>query len=231
MARPLRSDPNGEWHHVMNRGARHQAVFLSDFDRLDFLDVLGTTCKRYSVEVHAYCLMGNHYHLLLRCANGNVSQAIQHFASVYTQRFNRRHGFDGALFRGRFHSVPVTSDEQLITVSRYIHRNPKDLGSGVLIEQYEWSSLGFFIRSNRPKPAWLKTALTLRLFGDNPDDYLEFVADRKEAEQASVATISARLTPPAARPVRVAAMRQRSSVSTTVRTAPRAGDKHEPEPP
>lgn len=217
----------------MNRGARHQAIFLDDVDRHEFLNALGQMCERYDVEVHAYCLMGDHYHLLLRLPLGNVSLAIQHFASVYTQRFNRRHGFDGALFRGRFHSVPVGTDEQLMTVSRYIHRNPTDIDGGTSVERYRWSSLSSYLTPQvvGPIPAWLHVDFTLRLFGGSMERYRSFVADHAEAERASVTTMPLRRPPGPANVHRRVALIQRPSRTFTVRVQPDHDDKHEPNPP
>jgi len=97
----------------MNRGGNHQLVFLDDADRLSFLAILAEAVTRFGLVVHAYCLMPNHYHLLVSCPQAQLSRAMKHIGQVYTQRFNKRHGRDGSLFRGRFHSILVDSEPYL----------------------------------------------------------------------------------------------------------------------
>ncbi len=174
MARLPRVDPKGPLHHTMNRGARKQPIFLDDTDRRVFLSLLSVIHERFGVEIQAYALMGDHYHLMLYCPQGNLSQAMQYLSSVYTQRFNRRHGFDGALFRGRFRSIPVTRDEYLLELTRYIHRNPKDVGFAGRLADYRWSSYAMYL-GRRPKPRWLGRPLALALIGKNADRYRMYV--------------------------------------------------------
>src|SRR4051812_49416104 len=102
MARPLRTDAPGCWHHVMHRGARHASVFRDDEDRLLFLNAVDEAVEHHGLEVHAYALMPNHFHLLVRSPLGNLSKAMKHVIATYTLRANRRHRWDGPIFRGRF---------------------------------------------------------------------------------------------------------------------------------
>jgi putative transposase len=164
MARPLRIQFEGAWYHVMNRGTDRCAVFLSDTDRRDFLDLLGILLQTYGAETHAYCLMGNHYHLLVRTPRGNLARAMRHLDGVYTGRFNRREGRDGPLFRGRYHSVLVAEDEHLLAVSRYIHRNPLEAGLVADPAKYPWSSLGAYCALRTAEP-WLHRSTVLDLYG------------------------------------------------------------------
>ena len=113
MARPLRIDYPGAWHHVMNRGARKQPIFVSRGDRRRFLQLLSTAHDRFGIEVNAYVLMGNHYHVLIRSPDGTLSQAFHYIDGVHAQAFNRRHGIDGPLFRGRFRSHLVEEEGYL----------------------------------------------------------------------------------------------------------------------
>jgi len=103
-ARRKRVDYPGAWHHVMNRGARRAPIFAEESDCGELLRAVGETVARFGVEVHAYALMPNHYHLLVRSMVGNLSRAMRHLNGVYTQRINSAHGWDGPVFRGRFHS-------------------------------------------------------------------------------------------------------------------------------
>jgi len=102
MVRPLRIEFEGAWYHVMNRGAARRDVFVSDSQRERFLELLADLVERFGIETHAYCLMGNHYHLLLHTPFGNLGRGMRHLNGVYTQFFNRDQGRDGALFRGRY---------------------------------------------------------------------------------------------------------------------------------
>ena len=100
MARPLRLEFSGALYHVTSRCDRREDVFLSDDDRSDWLAVLSIVCARFNGVVHAFCQMTNHYHLLVETVDGNLSGEMRQLNSLYTQRFNRRHGLVGHLFRG-----------------------------------------------------------------------------------------------------------------------------------
>ena len=127
MSRPLRIEYPGAWYHVMNRGRRHCDVFEEEEDFHLFLDILKNTSKMWNLKVSAYCLMSNHYHLLVQTPDGNLSRCMRHLNGVYTQRFNRRHDYDGQLFRGRYKAILVEEDHYLLELLRYIHCNPTRL--------------------------------------------------------------------------------------------------------
>jgi putative transposase len=122
MARPLRIQYPGAVYHVMNRGGSRQKIFLDEKDHQVFLNTIGEIYDRWGVEVFGWCLMGNHYHLCLRTAEGNLSRVMRHLDGLYTQRFNRFHGRDGALFRGRYKAIVVDKDNYLAQVVRYMSR-------------------------------------------------------------------------------------------------------------
>ncbi|MFP4240171.1 MAG: transposase [Rhodosalinus sp.] len=164
MARPLRIEFEGAWYHVMNRGAAGRAVFRSDEQRQLFLDLLADLHDRFGVETHAYCLLDNHYHLLLRTPNANLSRAMRHLDGVYTQRHNRAEGRDGPLFRGRFRSIVVDADSYLLSVSRYIHRNPIEAGLTDDPAGYPWSSYPAYVGRARA-PAWLHRRAVMSALG------------------------------------------------------------------
>ena len=164
MARSPRCDPENGWHHVMNRGVNHMAVFFDDVDRIEFGGRLADIHDRFGVQTHAYCLMGNHFHLLLHCPRGGLSLSMQRLGSVYTRHVNDRLGRDGSIFRGRFHSRLIESDAYLLAACRYIHRNPLELPTVSGPETYRWSSHRTYLGLRR-RPAWLYTGVVLDLVG------------------------------------------------------------------
>lgn len=157
----------------MNRGADRRPIFDGDDDRLRFEDLLGRLGED-GVEVHAYCLMGNHYHLLAHCPDGGLSIGMQRFGSIFTRTSNRRSGRDGPVFRGRFHSVLVESDAQLVQTVRYIHRNVLDISRQATLTRYRWSSHGCYVGTRRT-PSWLRTATVLEHLGGAIDRFRSFV--------------------------------------------------------
>ena len=139
----------------MNRGAGRCDTFLDDRDRIEFGRVLGRAAERFGVEVHVYCLMSNHFHLLVRCPDGRLSEFMQFLGSRYTREFNDRHETDGALMRGRFTSREVLTDDHLLAAFRYIHLNPVALLAGAPLDRYRWSSLRAYLGYRRP-PDWFR---------------------------------------------------------------------------
>jgi REP element-mobilizing transposase RayT len=139
MARPLRVQFPGGLYHVSARGNEQKLIFADDVDCVSFLRVLASAVERYHVLCHAYCLMNNHYHLLLETPD-SLSHAMRQLNGVYSQRFNRRHGRTGHLFGGRFHAVVVHRDAHLREVSRYIVLNPVRAGLVDDPAAWRWSS-------------------------------------------------------------------------------------------
>ena len=182
MARTLRNDPAAAWHHVMNRGARHQPIYLDDRDRYGFLELLDDLHREDGIETHAYCLMGNHYHLILFCPDGNLSDGMHHLGSRHAQQFNRRHDFDGPLFRGRFLSKPIETDEYLLQASRYVHRNPLDLDTTTDLAHYPWSSYPAYLGHRRPQ-RWLHRSMVLGLMGGDSSSYRSYVVSEEPADE------------------------------------------------
>jgi putative transposase len=126
MARPSRIEYPGAVYHIMSRGSGRQKVFLSRSDYRGFLRTVSEAHDLWGIEVFAYCLMPNHYHLCVRTPRGNLSRVMRHVDGLYTQRFNRSHKRDGSLFRGRYKAIVVDANECLMAVVRYIHLNPVD---------------------------------------------------------------------------------------------------------
>ena len=179
MARPLRIQYPDAWYHVMNRGRRAEAVFLGKKDYIRFLDLLKETVDMWKLRVSAYCLMKNHYHLLVQTPDANLSRCMRHIDGVYTQRFNRAHHQDGQLFRGRYKSILIDADSYLLELTRYIHRNPIEAGIVKRMEQYPWTSHSGYL-SDSKKGEWLHKDFVLSMFSDNRrlaiKRYKEFVS-------------------------------------------------------
>ena len=178
MTRPLRIEIPDAWYHVMNRGRRGEKVFLLRQDYTGFIDLLKESCKMWGIRIGAYCLMPNHYHLLIQTPEANLSRCMRHINGVYTQRFNRRHLKDGQLFRGRYKSILVDADNYLLELLRYIHRNPLRAGIVDRLDDYMWSShKGYLSESRQWK--WLAKDSLLCILEENNvkwrSKYISFV--------------------------------------------------------
>ena len=139
-------------------------IFRDRTDRQMFRTLLGEVSIRYDIEIHVECLMGNHYHLLVLSTEGRISEAMRDLNGRYARWFNRRHGRTGPLFGARFHSVVITSDEQLVATWCYIHHNPSGIGVRDLVG-YEWSSAEAYLCPGL-RPHWLHTGVLTRLIGE-----------------------------------------------------------------
>ncbi|MGI9606314.1 MAG: transposase [Acidimicrobiales bacterium] len=163
MPRSPRIQHPGAWHHVFNRGASRQATFLDPHDKQTFLQHLETAIDRYDLECHGYCLLGNHFHLLVRTPEPILDVSMQYLMGRYTRSFNARHGRDGSLFRGRYRSMLIDSDRYLLAVSRYVHRNALDTGVS-RVADYVWSSYRAFL-GQAQCPPWLQGEFLVSLAG------------------------------------------------------------------
>ena len=166
MSRPLRIKYPDAWYHVMNRGRRGENVFEGKKDYNAFIDLLKDLMEEYNVNIAAYCLMSNHYHLLIQTPEANISRSMRHLNGVYTQRYNRFHHCDGQLFRGRFKCILVDADSYLLELVRYIHRNPLEAGMVENLNKYTWSSHKGYLSSAK-KWDWLHKNYILSLFSKN----------------------------------------------------------------
>lgn len=186
MSRPLRILFPGAWYHVMNRGLRRQAIFRSKEDHLDFLALVHEAREVWGIHVAGYCLMTNHYHLLLQTPDPNLPRIMRHINGVYTQRFNARHGFDGPLFRGRYKAVLIDPQGYLPEVVRYIHRNPMRAGLEKGLGRYPWSSHGGYL-SNAKRWSWLSKDVILSMLSRRKKERRKaYVAFMKAKEPDSV---------------------------------------------
>ena len=179
MSRPLRIEYPGAWYHVMNRGRRRENIFLSAGDYEMFIKLLQETSDNWNLKISAYCLMSNHYHLLVQTPDGNLSRSMRHINGVYTQRFNRRHKKDGQLFRGRYKAVLIDADSYLLEVLRYIHRNPIRAGIAEKLNDFAWSSHRGYI-SGAKKWEWLHKDFPLSMLSSSKNRrksaYIDFVS-------------------------------------------------------
>ena len=140
MARPLRVEFAGAIYHLTSRGNARQKVFFIDADRELFLDTLSQVVSRYGWICYAYCLMANHYHLLVETPKANLSLGMRQLNGMYTQSFNRRHNRVGHLFQGRFKAILVEKESYLLELCRYIVLNPVRVKGKGEIGAWKWSS-------------------------------------------------------------------------------------------
>ena len=166
MSRPLRIEYPGAWYHAMNRGRRSEKIFLNRKDYDTYLKILKEASKLWTVNIAAYSLMPNHYHLLINTTKGNLSRFMRHVNGIYTQLFNINNGCEGQLFKGRYKSILVDGDSYLLQLLRYIHRNPIRVKMVKHMDDYEWSShLGYISKSK--KWEWLYKDFMLSIFSEN----------------------------------------------------------------
>lgn len=163
MARPLRIEFANALYHVTSRGDRREAIYEDDRDRFRFLAILHEVIDRYNWVCPAYCLMGNHYHLMLQTPDANLSRGMRHLNGLYTQASNRRHERTGHLFQGRYKAILVDRNGYLLELARYIVLNPVRAGLVECPEQWRWSSYRATVGSSRP-PDWLASDILLKQF-------------------------------------------------------------------
>jgi len=174
MARPLRIDQEDTFYHVLNRGNEKRAIFRDALDYEGFLARLGRCSERFSLGVYAYVLMGNHYHLLVRTREANLSAAIQWLGVSYSTWHNARHQRSGHLFQGRFKSFLIAEDPYLRRLLLYIHRNPLRAGLVRRLADYRWSSYRS-LAYGRGGPEWFDRRLAYKRFGMNGKSFRDAV--------------------------------------------------------
>ncbi len=186
MVRPLRINYPGAWHHVMNRGGGYRTIFNDDHQCCVFLELLADLNRMFRLEIHAYCLMDNHYHLLVHTPEGNLQRGMRHLNGVYTQRYNRIEKTDGPLFRGRYKAILIEPDAYLLNVSRYIHLNPATAGLVERASDYPWSSYRGYVGDGLA-PKWLHVDFVLGMIGQGQrqEQYRSFVEAGIDEETAT----------------------------------------------
>ncbi|MBB1422055.1 transposase [Pseudoalteromonas sp. SG43-7] len=154
MARPLRLEFAGALYHITSRGNERKPIYLDESDFEDFLKILGDVCERYNWVIHSYCLMTNHYHLLVETPDANLSKGMRQLNGVYTQWFNRKQRRVGHLFQGRYKAILVDKDAYLLELNRYIVLNPIRAKMADSLSEWPWSSWNY-VMGQEPIPQWL----------------------------------------------------------------------------
>ena len=187
MSRPLRLDHAGALWHVTARGNERREIFVDDEDRREFLHLLGRSVGLFGWKLHAWVLMGNHYHLLVATPEATLSRGMRQLNGDYAQHFNRRHGRDGHVFQGRFKAILVQREAHLLEISRYVVRNPVRAGMVKSPEDWAWSSYRA-TAGLEPAPEWLDAGFLLEQFASRraaaATKYREFVAEGGDARYA-----------------------------------------------
>ena len=167
MARPLRIEFPGGLYHVTARGDRREDIYLCDADRQRWVDLLGEVCSRFNWFCHAYCLMDNHFHIVVETVDGNLSVGMRQLNGVYTQWHNRNHKRVGHVFQGRFKAIIVQREAYLLELARYVVLNPVRAGMCNLPGDWPWSSYRMMI-GQAPAPPWLQRHWLLSQFSNSP---------------------------------------------------------------
>jgi len=185
MSRPLRIEYPDAWYHVMNRGRRGEKIFSNKTDYTTFLELLMESAEMWNARIAAFCMVPNHYHILIQTPDANLSRFMRHVDGVYTQRFNRSHQYDGQLFRGRYKSILIDADGYLLQLVRYIHRNPLQASLVNKLEAYKWSSHKGYL-SDSKKWNWLYKDFILSMLTKNKRQqrrvYKQFIAKENSEE-------------------------------------------------
>lgn len=155
MGREIRIQYENAWYHVMNRAAGRKFIFSDENNKYIFFELIDEVYKKYAIEIHAYCLMDSHYHLLIKTPNANLSKAMHYLQFMFSKTYNKIRCSDDPIFKSRYKSILVKNEAYLSQVCRYIHLNPVEanLARGV---DYTWSSYRYYI-NNSQKPYWLNT--------------------------------------------------------------------------
>ena len=179
MTRPIRIEFSGALYHVTSRGDRRESIYEDDTDRECFLKICEQVIEGFNWICHAYCLMTNHYHLVIETPDGNLSKGMRQLNGVFTQASNRRHRRSGHLFQGRYKAVLVDADAYLLKLTRYVVLNPVRARMVVHPGEWPWSSYRVMTGEVIAQP-WLSTDGLLAQFSTQREDairrYIEFVA-------------------------------------------------------
>lgn len=174
MPRNQRIQFSGAWYHVFNRGISKKTIYFSDSHYYLFIDLLKKISEKYNVEIHSFCLMPNHYHLLIHTPEGNLSKAMQYFLSIFSRRINQDLNADGSVFKDRYKSIVIESTSYLLRLTRYIHLNPIEAGLSKSLSHYPWSSFNIYANNIQNKSMnWFHTHKIMEYF-TKPEDFIYF---------------------------------------------------------
>jgi len=176
MARPLRLEFPGAFYHLTSRGNRQESIFLDDGDRRSFLDLLGKEVRQQGWVCYAYCLMDNHYHLVMETPEPNLVRGMRRLNGVYTQAFNRRHKKVGHVFQGRYKAIVVDKENYFLELCRYVVLNPVRAKMVQRPEDWKWSSYQGTV-GKLTAPEWLAVEKVVSLFSGQRANYRKFVAE------------------------------------------------------
>ncbi|MFT7260181.1 MAG: putative transposase [Glaciecola sp.] len=178
MPRPIRLEYKNAFYHLMNLERGRQTIFPAEQFYQIFQKTLQEVHDRFGLEIHAFCLMSNHYHLLVKTPNVNLSCCMRHINGLFTQRHNRLKRIDGPLFRGRYRAILVDKDNYFLRVTRYIHRNPLETRTPIVkrLVDYPWSSYASYINQAPIQNRLYKTE-TFELLGGGDKRYQHYVED------------------------------------------------------
>jgi putative transposase len=193
MARGPRLQLRGATYHVMSRGNRKSIIFEDDSDRQRFVELLGETADRYRLLCHSYCLMGNHYHVVIEASDCNLSEAMHWLNGGFAQHSNRRHHRTGHLLQGRFKSLLVGDDIYLRAANAYVVLNPVRAGLVADPSEWRWSSYRATTGMETPPDwldmTWLSWVFGGRTLGDAQRHFREFVSTRPDGTQLAEETL------------------------------------------
>jgi len=167
-ARPLRLEFAGALYHITSLGNERKAIYFDDADFEMFLSLLSKVCEQFNWVVHAYCLMSNHYHLLLETPEANLSKGMRQLNGTFTQAINRKHQRVGHLFQGWYKAIQVDRDAYLLELSRYIVLNPIRANMVQNPEDWPWSNWHAAM-GKMSSPSWLATDALLSMFAKQPN--------------------------------------------------------------
>lgn len=189
MPRPPRFQFPDAYYHIYNRGVAKMPIGSDDRDRRTFMQLLGETVQKFRLQLFAYCLMENHFHLFVQTPEANLEQAMWHFLSNYARFINLRYERVGPLFQGRYKCRLVETDAYAKTLARYIHRNPLEAGIAVRLEDYAWSSYACYV-GKLPAWKWLETKWLLEQFDGEHEkavrDFIEFHKQRSLSKEIKI---------------------------------------------
>ena len=169
----------------MNRGRHRESIFNGKSDYGSLLKLIKDSSVMFTVHIAGYCLMKNHYHILMQTPNANLSRIMRHIDGIYTQQFNRKYNLDGPLFRGRYKSILIEDDSYLLEILRYVHRNPMKAGLEKKLGEYPWYSYQGYL-SDSSDWAWLYSGFILSMLGNSKVEarrqYVDFMAKESSKE-------------------------------------------------